>query len=95
MIELATFLVIKDNDRGAIPQEVSRTLEENGWRSLRKNVLYALPWDLTLQENGGEVQQLLEGVEEVRRALTRLHIRHRFKTLENALPEGWQQPPRS
>ncbi len=85
MTELATLVAIQNQNGAPLPEELLDALRENGWRPVRKNAVYALPWQTALGSNGGEALQLLQAVEEVRRVLTRLRIRHRFETMDNVL----------
>ncbi len=87
MNELATFVVINVDQDTKIPEDLVSALKKNGWMMVRKNSIFVLPWEKTLEQNGKDVKKLVSCVENVRLTLRKLGMRYKIRTMgEGTIP---------
>lgn len=81
MNDLATFVIINLDGGKKMPEELLKTLEENGWMMVKDGCIFALPWDKILRENNTNAQDLLTRIENVRVTLKRLGVEYKIRTM--------------
>jgi hypothetical protein len=87
MKDLATFIVINMKDNIKIPSDLVEALKTNGWMMVKENSIFVLPWEKILTENGKDVGELMERIEDVRMTLRKLRLDYSISTMgKNQMP---------
>lgn len=81
MNDLATFVVIKTDQKQKIPADLLDVLKKHGWMMVREGSIFALPWERILEQNGKDVSELMMRVEEVRVMLRKLRMNYSISTM--------------
>ncbi len=67
-----------------LPFELTTTLKNKGWQTLRHGQIYALFWDAVLQVDTSDAEKLMQRVLEIHKMATQFRINHTFKTVKTA-----------
>ncbi|UCD93155.1 MAG: hypothetical protein JSV43_04440 [Methanobacteriota archaeon] len=82
MNDLSTFIIVNLDGGRTIPEELMKVLKENGWMMVKKDSIFALPWEKILKENNTNAEDLFARIENVRATLKKLRVDYKIRTME-------------